>query len=236
MNTLHRFIAPSALCLSCIASTHAGVVTLSDMVSRPISDADPSPAPLVSLVAPSSPGAVVESVTVGIDVTHPWVGDLTVLVRHNGQEVLLIDRVAIADFPFGCGGDNISATFTDDASVSADDQCSATMTPTVSGDVLPTDALAGFNGLDLDGAWDIVVADAALYDAGSLEGVTLTITVSSPCPADFNGNGVVGSDDLAILLGAWGQSGVAADLDGGGVGSSDIAQLLGAWGSCDTGR
>ncbi len=235
MNTLQRFIVQPALCFSLVASAQAGVVTLSDTVARPIADADPSPAPLVSLSAPASPGVLVESVTVGIDATHPWVGDIVVIVRHNGQEATLIERLSMNDYPFGCGGDNIDATFTDGASVSPDEQCSASMTPTVSGDVLPVTALSVFSGLALDGAWDIVVADAALYDTGTLEGVSLTITVASPCPADFNGNGVVGSDDLAVLLGAWGQTGVAADLDGGGVGSSDIAQLLGAWGDCDGG-
>ncbi|TVQ33383.1 MAG: hypothetical protein EA376_02495 [Phycisphaeraceae bacterium] len=53
------------------------------------------------------------------------------------------------------------------------------------------------------------------------------------CPADLNGNGQVGSSDLAIMLGAWGGAGAAADLDGDGlVGSSDLAILLGSWGPC----
>jgi len=48
---------------------------------------------------------------------------------------------------------------------------------------------------------------------------------------DLNGDGVVGSADLTILLGAWGAAGGPADLDGdGSVGSSDLTILLGAWG------
>lgn len=54
---------------------------------------------------------------------------------------------------------------------------------------------------------------------------------SDPCPADLDGDGAVGSSDLAILLGAWGASG-PGDFDGGGVGSADLAILLGAWGPC----
>jgi hypothetical protein len=47
---------------------------------------------------------------------------------------------------------------------------------------------------------------------------------------DLNGDGVVGQADLAILLGAWNQSG-PADLDGNGtVGASDLAILIGSWG------
>lgn len=52
------------------------------------------------------------------------------------------------------------------------------------------------------------------------------------CPADLNGNGSVGAEDLSILLGAWGGTG-AADLNGNGsVGAEDLSILLGAWGAC----
>ncbi len=48
-------------------------------------------------------------------------------------------------------------------------------------------------------------------------------------PADFNGDGVVDSADLALLLSAWGTAG--ADLNNDGVtDSGDLAILLSAWG------
>ncbi len=60
-----------------------------------------------------------------------------------------------------------------------------------------------------------------------------------PCPWDLNGDGSVGSADLAFLGGSWGNPGCSgmlpcpADFDGNGsVGSTDQAQLLGAWGPC----
>jgi len=49
--------------------------------------------------------------------------------------------------------------------------------------------------------------------------------------ADIDGDGEVGSSDLALLLGAWGTGSAAADLDGDGeIGSTDLALLLGSWG------
>ncbi len=52
------------------------------------------------------------------------------------------------------------------------------------------------------------------------------------CAADFDGDGVVGAADLAILLGLWGNPGVA-DISGNGtVGAEDLALLLGQWGVC----
>lgn len=59
------------------------------------------------------------------------------------------------------------------------------------------------------------------------------VLVGAPlCPADLDGDGLVGPADLAILLGAWEGSGLG-DLDGSGsIGAADLAILLGAWGPC----
>jgi hypothetical protein len=47
---------------------------------------------------------------------------------------------------------------------------------------------------------------------------------------DLDGDGQIGSPDLAILLSAWGTAGSPADLDGSGaVSSTDLAILLAAW-------
>ncbi|MBL9149559.1 MAG: hypothetical protein JNM94_12790 [Phycisphaerae bacterium] len=52
---------------------------------------------------------------------------------------------------------------------------------------------------------------------------------TNPQPADLDGDGSVGPEDLGILLGAWGGSG-AGDIDGDGtVGPEDLGILLGAW-------
>ncbi len=67
--------------------------------------------------------------------------------------------------------------------------------------------------------------------------------VSTPCTPDLDGDGSVGSSDLAILLAAWnpygptrgvpGGPGASADLDGDGlIGSADLAVLLASWGGC----
>ena len=54
------------------------------------------------------------------------------------------------------------------------------------------------------------------------------------CPADLDGSGTVDGTDLGLLLGAWGQSGVA-DLDGSGtVDGTDLGMLLGSWGVCSS--
>ncbi len=62
------------------------------------------------------------------------------------------------------------------------------------------------------------------------------ILVPGPgCPADLDGDGTVGSDDLATLLLTWGPvpPGTPADLNADGVVSSaDLGWMIGAWGVC----
>ena len=54
------------------------------------------------------------------------------------------------------------------------------------------------------------------------------------CAGDFNDSGVVGGEDLALLLAQWGANpGVATDLNGDDVVDGvDLAIFLAAWGPC----
>lgn len=54
----------------------------------------------------------------------------------------------------------------------------------------------------------------------------------APCPADIDGSGTVGAEDLAALIADWGGDG-PGDLNGTGVvNASDLAALIAAWGPC----
>ena len=58
----------------------------------------------------------------------------------------------------------------------------------------------------------------------------------APCGPDLNGDGVVGGEDLAVLLAFWGScktSDCPADFDGdGAVTGADLSVLLASWGFC----
>ncbi len=76
-------------------------------------------------------------------------------------------------------------------------------------------------------------------DTGMSDGLNPIIDIGAyelpenfDCPWDLDGDGSVGSGDLAQLIGLWTQTNVPADFDGGGVGASDLATLLGRWGPC----
>jgi len=70
--------------------------------------------------------------------------------------------------------------------------------------------------------------DGLLYAAAFESGLVVLDPFPCVVPADFDGDGLVGSRDLAALLAAWGAS--EPDLTGDGVvGSADLAALLAAW-------
>ena len=65
-------------------------------------------------------------------------------------------------------------------------------------------------------------SNSALVDLGTID-----------CPADFDGDGMVGGADLTLLLAEWGTAGPMTDLDEDGVvGGADRTILLAFWGSC----
>ena len=65
---------------------------------------------------------------------------------------------------------------------------------------------------------------------------TLVITISMPappCPADMNGDGIIDSADLGILLAYWGPKRNNGDVNGDGVtDAADLGLLLASWGNC----
>ena len=65
---------------------------------------------------------------------------------------------------------------------------------------------------------------------------TLEITIftpAPPCPADMNGDGIVDSADLGILLAYWGAKSTGGDLNEDGVvDAADLGSLLASWGNC----
>ena len=111
-------------------------------------------------------------------------------------------------------------------------------------DLADTERIFGTNtpGLII---FEVVPGDAGSYDCVVTDffGACATsnaaeLTVTDPCPADFDGDGAVGAFDLAFLLGAWGlcpdPEACPADLNNdGSVGAFDLAILLGAWGLCN---
>ncbi len=211
-----RFVG--ALCAVALTGAPAHGATVCTAGPIPIPD---DASTVVVPLAVAEAGAVA-SVRVDLDVTHEWVGDLRVELAKDGVVVCLLDRMSLGTYPFGCGGDDVLATFTDDAAVTPEDLCSPTVTPVIAGDVLPVDALGAFAGVEASGAWELRITDAGAFDAGTLGSACLTLTLAPPseCAGDLDGDGDTDVFDFGIFSGSFGSAvapGTGGDLDGNGV-------------------
>lgn len=216
----------------------------------PIPDNSGASSVLVELEVPAS--KLVRTVTglrLSVQLDHPWVGDLSAVLESpdGSAQVVLFNRTGLvaAGFPgpFGCGGDDVDASFQDDAALSVNEVCSITESPVLAGQLRPEESLASLHGLEPSGLWKLRLSDMQSGDSGTLRSVTLVVVVEPDCDGDgvpdecacsgdLNGDGTVGGPDLSIMLSSWGSDG-PGDLDGDNVVSgTDLATLLSAWGPC----
>ena len=125
-----------------------------------------SGAPTVNstLVIPSGSSNIIEHISVNIDVTHTYVGDLTAtLISPAGTQIQL--------FAAKCGGGtDILATFDDSGSVL---ECGSG--PAIGGKIIPAQPLSVLNGLSSEGTWTLRVADSANQDGGQINAWSLNI-------------------------------------------------------------
>lgn len=107
-------------------------------------------------------GGTISDVNVGVNITHPFVGDLVLVVASptDTQVPLWINQ---------CNNrDNLNVTF-DDAGTAV-----ACVTP-VSGTILPQSALSVFNGQASQGQWLLGFLDVEAPDAGTLNSWSVQI-------------------------------------------------------------
>jgi hypothetical protein len=86
------------------------------------------------------------------------------------------------------------------------------------------------NGAQTSGQIELQFGDGTGGANANAEYDFVRLTVNLGIGADLNGDGIVDAQDLAILLGAWGQPGVTDLNCSGTTEAGDLAVLLGAWG------
>ena len=59
------------------------------------------------------------------------------------------------------------------------------------------------------------------------------LIIEPACPADINGDSIVGVNDLLEVVGFWGEENVPADINGDGdVNVTDLLLVVSMWGPC----
>jgi len=103
-----------------------------------------------------------------VKINHTYVGDVVVTLRHDaGVPVTLIDRPGVPASSFGCSGDNVDATLSDEGTAPVESTCGSS-SPVISGILVPNETLSAFDGQDFAGAWVLNVSDRVGSDTGNL--------------------------------------------------------------------
>ena len=214
-----RSIKYAAWVSLCVSGAIAADVCVSPLVSIPDNNASGIEIPIM-LVAGAN--EQIEDVTLSVEIDHPWVGDLFIsLISPDGVEVVVLDRPGLPStgFPgaFGCGGRDLDATFTDGATMFAEDVCSFSAQPVIVGDVIPAMPLTTYQGAVADGEWTLRVVDHSAYDTGVVMQVCLGVATSVACSPDLTGDGVLDFFDVSAFLGAYSSQDPIADFTNDGL-------------------
>lgn len=233
MNTL-RVIPMSIMIL---ASVHCSLASAEEFCASPNAlIPDNNPAGLtIPIEINANPNELIDTIQVSIEINHAWVGDLSILLRSpTGTEVVMLDRPGIPSTgfpgPFGCGGRDINALFTDQSSQPAELMCSYSAQPVIVGQVAPNQLLSAFAGEPASGTWSIVVADHSSYDQGTLVSVCLSASTTTMCAPDLNNDGNLDFFDISAFLSAFSAMNPIADFTNDGLFNFfDVSAFLGAF-------
>ena len=103
-----------------------------------------------------------------MNITHTWVGDLTITLESPAlTQVVIFDGGAD-----GCSGDNIFDLY-DDESVNPLVCNAGSGDAFPLDDYIPSNALSAFDGEDTAGTWTLFVADGAGGDQGTIDSWSL---------------------------------------------------------------
>lgn len=159
--------------------------------TTPYSNNSPLPLPDLSTrtqVINVADDFVFDNLDVGVDLTHPFVGDLRItLISPDGLRFRLADRN-------GGGGDNFTGTIFDTEAAQAISQGTAPFT----GRFRPIDSLAPLYRTSSLGTWRLEVVDAAGGDTGSLTNFTLLFQTLQPQAARVFGPARLVADELLV--------------------------------------
>jgi subtilisin-like proprotein convertase family protein len=126
----------------------------------------------------SCPTASIEDVNVKVDITHTFIGDLTI-------ELISPEGTLFSLWGGFCGGtDNFRVTFDDEAATCSN----ACVDYTVGNTLIPvsclglgTTVLSDFDGENPNGTWTLRVRDAFGGDVGTINSFSVSIQYNSPC-------------------------------------------------------
>lgn len=141
----------------------------------------PSPVTTDTINVPDS--GTVTDLNLVLDITHPWVGDLQIILTSPaGTSVTVVELIGNVNPPAatgcGCSGDNITTTLNDEsAGGPVESAC-----PPTGPDYTPHSALSAFDGENISGVWTLDIYDWTFDDTGTLNSWSLVFDYT-PTPS-----------------------------------------------------
>jgi len=172
-----RCTASVRLVVVCAALTaFSAPASAFEFITAPGGAIDDGPAGSTSFVyTENTSGTLYNQNRVRLDLSHTWVGDLTITLEHAGVTVTLLDRVGVPATTFGSAANfNGIYTFADSGLAWDDyedsDESTVFDIPEGVYELNNSDgsSLADFGGLDIFGDWTLTISDAEQPDAGFL--------------------------------------------------------------------
>ena len=112
-------------------------------------------------------GYSIGDINVNVDITHTWIGDITVSLQ--GPASIGSPIITLLDIPCG-NNQNINCNMDDDGGFAP---CSGI--PAISGSIIPVDNLSSLNALPADGEWILRVLDHNNEDGGTINNFSIDL-------------------------------------------------------------
>lgn len=150
----------------------------------PVAIPDNNPTGITSTITVTAPGTVAD-LDVSVNITHTWVGDLTISLAAGATTATIAERPGRAPGTTGagCAANNMVIIADDEGTVGTiQDACvgvaSANEAYTAGGRYTPLQPLSAFDGAAAAGSWVLSVNDQAGLDLGTLNSWALLMTRS----------------------------------------------------------
>ena len=154
---------------------------------------DSTPAGVDDILIMATSGTLTD-LDVSLDLTHTWVGDVTVSISNGATTASFFDRPGYTGTGFGCSGDNADVIANDEGvDPGIESQC--TNAPAVFGDApggdpTSTTLFAAFDGQPLAGTWTLHASDSVGGDTGTVNEWCLIASYSEGVGGDSDTDSV----------------------------------------------
>jgi len=219
----------------------------------PLSIPDNNATGVTSTITVANGAPLIDDLAVGVNLDHPFAGDLTVTLTKGSIVVTLVERVgrtlssggdgsdffgeyifAPASVPGGAGNLWAQAAAVNDLS---DIPPGVYRASRATDGNAPTPDLNVFTGTSYSGTWTLRVTDRSSGNTGLLRTFRFRELISTPicdpcgeCAADFNLDGGIDGADVAAFFVAWEAAAPCSDVNGdGGIDGSDVQAFFVVW-------